>query len=220
MKKIFVTSSGTNIGKTFITSALAYQLKELGHSVSAYKPIISGFEEGKPNDATALLEAQGISKSHKNVIAHSPWRFKLPASPDIAAAAENEKIKFIDLVSFCNTVSQKTEYTLFEGVGGVMVPLNEEKTTLDLIAHLKFNVLLVVGSYLGSISHTLTAYNALKAKGVGNIKIVVTESENSPHSIELTANSIANHTDCEIMVVPRVASENYKYAPDITRLVL
>lgn len=220
MKKFFITSSGTDIGKTFVTAALTHQLKLAGHSVAAYKPIISGFEEGKPNDAITLLEAQGISKSHKNIIANTPWRFKLAASPDIAAAAENEKIKFLDVVNFCNTAAQKTEFTLFEGVGGVMVPLNDEKTTLDLISHLKYNVLLVVGSYLGSISHTLSAYNALRAKNVGNIKIIISESAKSPHSVELTANSIANFTDCEIMVIPRIASENYKYVPDITGLVL
>lgn len=219
MKKFFITSSGTDIGKTFVTAALTHQLKKAGHSVAAYKPIISGFEDGKPNDATILLEAQGISKSHKNILAHSPWRFKLAASPDIAAAAEKEEIKFMDLVNFHNASAQKQEITLFEGVGGVMVPLNDEKTTLDLISHLKFNVLLVVGSYLGSISHTLTAYNALKNKGVNNIKIVVTESAKNPNSLEQTVNSIANFTDCEIFVIPRVASENYKYVADITSLI-
>jgi len=220
MKKFFITSSGTDIGKTFVTAALAYQLKQLGHSVSAYKPIMTGFEDGKSNDAAAILEAQGISKSHKNIIANSPWRFKLAASPDIAAAAENEKIKFIDVVNFCNKAAQKTEFTLFEGVGGVMTPLNEEKTILDLIVHLKYNVLLVVGSHIGSISHTLTAYNALRGKGVNNITIIISESAKSPNSLEQTANTIANFTDCEIMVIPRVASENYKYVPNITGLVL
>jgi dethiobiotin synthetase len=220
MKKFFITSSGTDIGKTFITSALTYQLKAAGHSVAAYKPIITGFQDGKPNDTVALLEAQGLNKSHKNVTLYSPWRFKMPASPDIAAAAEKEEIKFIDLANFHNSVAKKTEFTLFEGAGGVMAPLNAEKTTLDLISHLKFNVILVVGSYLGSISHTLTAYNALKSKGIADIKIVVSESAKNPNPLEQTVNTVANFTDCEIMVVPRVASENYKYVPDITGLVL
>lgn len=220
MKKFFITSSGTDIGKTFVTAALTHQLKKAGHSVAAYKPIISGFEDGETNDTTILLEAQGKSKSQKNITSHSPWRFKLPASPDIAAAAEKEEIKFIDLVNFHNTAAHKQEITLFEGVGGVMVPLNAEKNTLDLISHLKFEVLLVVGSYLGSISHTLTAYNALKNKNIENVKIVVTESAQNPNSLEQTVNSIANFTDCEIFVIPRVASENYKYVADITGLVL
>ena len=220
MRKIFVTSSGTDIGKTFVTSALTYQLKKAGHSVAAYKPIISGYQDGTPNDTVALLESQGLSKSQKNVIKHSPWRFKLAASPNIAAAAEKEEVKFIELANFHNDVAKKNEFTLFEGAGGVMVPLNNEKTTLDLIVHLKFDVLLVVGSYLGSISHTLTAYNALRARNVENVKIVISESAENPNPLEDTVNTIANFTDCEIMVIPRVASENYKYVPDITGLVI
>lgn len=220
MRKFFITSSGTDVGKTFVASALTFQLRELGHSVGAFKPIATGFEDGKASDTTSLLDVQGLSKSHKNVMACTPWRFKLPASPDIAAAAENQEIDFNAVVDFCNKSALGKDFSLFEGIGGVMTPLTDKFTNLDLAIKLKFPVILVVGTYLGAISHALTAYHALKAKKIDNLKLVITESDSNPNSVEATANSIANFTECEILVIPRVASENYKFVPDITSLVL
>src|SRR6185312_4226156 len=89
----------------------------------------------------------------------SPWRFEAPLSPDMAARREGRAIDFDALVDF--TRSTASPLTLVEGVGGVMVPLDEQHTTLDWMAAVGFPVMLVTGSYLGTLSHTLTAVGAL-----------------------------------------------------------
>lgn len=225
MKKFFITSTGTEIGKTLITSALAHQLNESGYAVKVMKPVISGYEDGEPNDTEILLKASGEKVNQKNIIACSPYRFREPASPDYAAKLERRKIDFEELALHCQPEigagieGAHHDYMFVEGVGGLMVPLTERQTIMDLVVRLKYPVILVVGSYLGSISHSLSALEVLKKRLIDNVKIVISESEENPMPVEETANTIARFTDHPIMVVPRVAGD-YRTVPDITSLVL
>jgi len=119
----------------------------------------------------------------------SPWRFKAPLSPDMAAARERRAIPFSELLDFCRA-PRPVDVTLIEGIGGVMVPLDHEHTVLDWIAELGFPVLLVAGSYLGTLSHTLTAVAALRARGVEPVAVIVSESEAQPVPLEETAQTV------------------------------
>src|ERR1700689_2331611 len=102
MKKLyFITAAGTGVGKTFVAAALACELKSRGKSVAALKPIISGFDPAAPeeSDTGILLKAQGLELSEKNITAISPWRFRDPISPGMAAENENRPIDFDGLVA-------------------------------------------------------------------------------------------------------------------------
>jgi dethiobiotin synthetase len=189
---LFVTSSGTEIGKTFVTLQLLRELAAAGYRARALKPVASGFcaATALDSDSGRLLRAQGLELNTVNLDAISPWRFAAPLSPDMAAAREQRTIPFAALVDFCRTPSA-VDVTLIEGIGGVMVPLDATHTVLDWLVALEAPALLVVGSYLGTLSHSLTAATALGARGARLAGVVVNESPEQPAAIEETAAVLA-----------------------------
>jgi dethiobiotin synthetase len=191
MSTLFVTATGTGVGKTFVTARLIAELRAARRSVQALKPVASGFEAADvdASDTGVLLDALGLPATAANVDAVSPWRFAAPLSPDMAAARERRAIPFAALVEFCRA-PRAADVTLIEGIGGVMVPLDAQHTVLDWIVELGAPVLLVAGSYLGTLSHTLTAVAALRARGVEPAAVIVSESEEQPVPLEETAAAI------------------------------
>lgn len=175
MTRIFVTGSGTEVGKTFLCCRLLEAFA--GRNVRAIKPIVSGFDPAAPesSDTARLIRAQGRGLDAASIEATSPWRFRAPLSPDMAAAREGRTIAFDDVVAW-SRIDEGQDLTLIEGVGGALVPLDARHTTLDWIAALEPHVLLVAGSYLGSISHALATLAALEARGIGVDVIALSES--------------------------------------------
>jgi dethiobiotin synthetase len=208
MTTVFVTSSGTEIGKTFVTLKLIEELKAAGRRVQALKPVASGFdaEHAEGSDTALLLRAQGLGVTQTNLDAVSPWRFAAPLSPDMAAARERRAIPFDALVAHCREASSRPGTTLIEGIGGVMVPLDAQNTVLDWIAALGAPALLVVGSYLGTLSHGLTAALALRNRGIRLLAIVVSESVDQPVPVAETAAAFARFVaPVPVQVLPRSA---------------
>jgi dethiobiotin synthetase len=206
---VFVTGSGTGVGKTFVMCALIRALTAAGRSVRALKPVVSGFDRARleGSDSGLLLAAQGLPLSVANLDAISPWRFQAALSPDMAAAREGREVPFDALVEFCRTPSS-VDVTLIEGVGGVMVPLDAEHTVLDWIAAVRAPALLVVGSYLGTLSHTLTATAALKGRACPLLATIVSESEHQTVPAEETAAVLRRFVaGAPVHVVRRAASD-------------
>ncbi|MEO8465412.1 MAG: dethiobiotin synthase [Gammaproteobacteria bacterium] len=210
MTTLFVTASGTDVGKTFVTLRLIDELTAAGYRVRALKPVASGFDAANPNagDTGALLRAQGLEPSSTNLDAVTPWRFAAPLSPDMAAARERRALPFAALVDFCRA-PRDADVTLIEGIGGVMVPLDDHHTVLDWIMALDAPALLVVGSYLGTLSHSLTAAAALKSRGARVASVVVSESEERPVSAAETATVLARFLKpTPVQVLPRHAARD------------
>jgi dethiobiotin synthetase len=202
---LFVTGSGTDVGKTFVTTLLIGALREAGMRVRALKPIATGFAGAAPDatDTGRLLAALGLAPTPDNVDAVTPWRYTEPLSPDMAAAREGRSVPFAEVAAFCGRAAD-ADVTLIEGIGGVMVPLDPERTVLDLVAALGVPALLVVGSYLGTLSHTLTAAAALRARAVPLAAVIVSESERQPVPLEETAATLARFvTPAPVLLVPR-----------------
>src|ERR1700722_19843931 len=141
MKKYFITATGTDIGKTYITAALTERLRKEGKTVTALKPVISGFEADniEKSDTGILLKAQDLPATALGTI--SPWRFRAPISPDMAAEDEGKQIDFSELITFCKKQKEK-DYLLIEGAGGVMTPVDKAHTVLDWMAELGYEVIL------------------------------------------------------------------------------
>lgn len=181
MSGYFITATGTGSGKTFTTCALLHAARMQGRKAYAFKPVISGWEEGDPTTDTAhIIQASGQDWT---VDALSPWRYAAPLSPHRAAVLEGKTLPFDALVDWSRK-QLRNDLTLIEGVGGVMVPLDGSHTVLDWMRALNLPVILVTGSYLGSISHTLTALEVLKQAGLNTHALVVNESPDS--SVDLT----------------------------------
>jgi dethiobiotin synthetase len=216
MSAVFVTATGTDIGKTFVTAGLIRHVRAGGGAVAAVKPIVSGFdpEAWQDSDPAVLLAALGRPASLAEVERISPWRFKAPLSPDMASRREGRTIQFRDVVEFCrNTAAAQRGLLLIEGIGGIMVPLDERRTVLDLMSVLRAPVLLVAGTYVGTISHTLTALEVMARRNLDIAVVVVSESEGSAASLEETAAAIAQFADAiDVVAVPRLVTATSEHA--------
>jgi dethiobiotin synthetase len=206
--RVFVTATGTDVGKTFIACALARELLARGLKLRVLKPVASGFDarSADQSDPGKLLLAQGLPPNVANLDATTPWRFEAPLSPDMAARRENRSLPFGDLVAFC-TQRHAVDVTLIEGIGGVMVPLDAEHTVLDWIERLKPRIVLVAGSHLGTLSHTLTAVACLQARKLEPAAVVISESPEQPVPLEETAEAVRQRLPrVPIIALPRVTT--------------
>jgi dethiobiotin synthetase len=208
MSAYFVTSTGTDIGKTFVTAGLIRYLREAGQAVHALKPVVSGYDSSvvETSDPAVLLKALGKPVTADEIAAMAPWRFRAPLSPDLAAAREGRPIDFDALTAFSRAaVDANTGMLFIEGVGGIMVPIDGKRTVLDWMAALNIPLLLVVGGYLGTISHTLTAVDVLAQRKLTVAAIVVCESERSAVELDETVASIARFADSvPVIGLPRL----------------
>ncbi|HEY2068099.1 MAG TPA: dethiobiotin synthase [Rhizomicrobium sp.] len=207
MSAFFITSTGTDIGKTFVTAGLIRHLKSIDEKVSALKPIVSGFDwaTAAVSDPGQLLAALDIPITDEAMDNISPWRFSAALSPDMASAREDIEIDFDLLTGFCRE-ADATGTLFIEGVGGVMVPLDRHHTVLDWMAALKLPVILVAGSYLGTISHTLTALECLANRRLDVRALVISETGDGAVPIEDTVATLTRFTrDLAIATIPRVS---------------
>ena len=193
----FITSTGTGIGKTYVTSALIRLARSQNRTVAAFKPVISGFDKREitNSDTGEILAALGEAPTKAAATRVSPWRFTPPLAPNMAARAEGRTLDCAALFAFSRKALQENaDVVLIEGVGGIMVPLDDERTVLDWIVAAGAPVVLVVGDYLGTISHTLTAVEVLRAWGVEIAAIVVSEGEGASVPFAETLAEIARWT--------------------------
>ena len=221
----FITSSGTGIGKTLVTAALAWQLRELGQSVCAIKPVISGFtpENATESDPGILLAALGEKVTNDAIKLITPWRYSAPLAPDLAASREGRTLNLAEVITFCREATESANrdgaMLLIEGVGGVMAPITSEQTVADWMSVLDIRAILVVGSYLGAISHSLTAVEVLAAQSIPIAAVVVSESEASTVTLDDTVETLSRFLpEKRLLVLPRIRQtmEPWRAAPDLT----
>jgi dethiobiotin synthetase len=205
----FVTATGTDIGKTYVTSGLVRHLRGAGKKVRALKPVASGFDAYAlaQSDAGELLAAMGEPITEESVARISPWRFAAPLSPDMAAAREDRTIDLDALIAFCRAAAAPTLF--IEGIGGVMVPLDAGHTVLDWMEALAFPLILVTGSYLGTLSHTLTAADVCRRRSLAIAALIVNESPDATVPLDETAASLARFLpDIPLATLPRPADDD------------
>ena len=182
MTATFITATGTDVGKTFLTAGMIRYFRDGKIAVDALKPVATGFDPDAPEwtDTAVLLGALGKRTTQDEIDRISPFRFAAPLAPDMAAARERRKLDYDKLLEFTRrAIHVHQGHLLIEGVGGIMVPLDETHTVLDWMAATGRPVVLVGGSYLGSISHTLTCLDALLRRGLEVKALVVNETPGS-----------------------------------------
>jgi dethiobiotin synthetase len=207
---IFVTATGTHIGKTFVTTGLIRHYRGAGRTVEAIKPVVSGFtaESSETSDTARLLTSLGRPVTTEEIDRVSPWRFKAPLSPDMAAKQEGRTIDFNAVVEFTRgAMASRRGVLLIEGIGGIMVPLDDRRTVLDWMSVLRIPIILVTGTYVGTISHTLTALEVLARRNLDIAAVVVSESEGSAASLGDTIATLHQFAGAIDMVgIPRLAA--------------
>ncbi len=206
MTAVFVTATGTGVGKTFVATGLIRHFRSAGRTVDVIKPVVSGFDGGEDSDPARLLAALGRSVSDEEIARMSPWRFSAPLSPDMAARREQRAISFTEVVEFCRgATAQRRDVLLIEGIGGIMVPLDDRHTVLDLMSLLRIPIVLLAGSYVGTLSHILTSLEVLARRNLDVAAVVVSESEDSAASLADTVATLERFADSiDVIGLPRL----------------
>ena len=204
MKSLFVAGTGTDIGKTHVACALIRALRLRRLSLDAFKPVVSGFDPADPDVSDPGRLAQALDEPGA-LPRISPRRYRAPLAPNLAARLEGETLRLDDLVQDCRRrlARPDRDLLLIEGAGGVMSPLTDGETNLDMIVALGAPVLLVAGSYLGTISHVLTALVALRDARAQVAAVVISESLDAP-DLSQTAQALAPFLgDVALFTAPR-----------------
>jgi len=202
---IFITATGPDVGKTFVVASLIRLLRQMGRTVDAIKPIVSGYDAtlAAASDPGVLIGALGLPFSPEAVDRVSPWRFRAAVAPDIAARREGRSIDVDAVVAYCQgAIEHRRDILLIEGVGGIMVPLDEHRTILDVMMALGVPLILVTGSYRGTISHTLTALDSLFRRDLNVIATIISETPGSSIPLGDVVASIGRFTD-PVIGLPR-----------------
>jgi len=166
MQSLFITATGTNVGKTHTTLKLIEALASKGFKVGVYKPIETGVTHTAP-DATILLEVcQKVNEEFRDLtpLDITAYTFALPAAP--FCADTQQTIRIDKIIEKYHELSKMCDILLVEGAGGLLVPITKDYTMIDLAKELNTKVLLVTPSRLGCINDTLLSMEALKARDI------------------------------------------------------
>ena len=206
---LFISGAHTDVGKTYVACAILRAARAKGRSVEALKPVVSGFDpqDWSQSDPGRLLAALGRPLTLEALDAISPLRFDAALSPPMAARLQGYDLRLTQLTDFCRAglAASTADLTLVEGVGGVMSPISEDATGLDLMLALGLPTVLVGGSYLGAISHTLTAIETLRARGLTIHGVVVSQSADpdAPDFVQTVESVAAFAGDLKVIAAAR-----------------
>lgn len=162
LRGIFVTGTGTGVGKTAVSRGLARLARRRGRPLAALKPLETGVDPD-PLDALALERACGLSGLAR---AEGLYRARLPVAPAAATlAGETPPPGVATLAARCVSLARAHAGSrcLVEGAGGILVPISPNEDILDLARTLPLTILLVTGNALGVLSHTRAAVTAMQA---------------------------------------------------------
>jgi len=169
-KRIYVTATNTDIGKTYTTKLLLKHYASLGYKVGVIKPIETGVVDGYYPDGSELFELVKELNSAFNSLFVSdivPFSYEFPSAPYIASKAK--KLDLTILNAAVEKLEQRCDILIIEGAGGLYVPIDDAMMMIDMIKHLDVVTLLVTHCSLGCINDTLLSKKALDDMGIKNI---------------------------------------------------
>ena len=197
---IFVTGTGTEVGKTVVAAAIARTLAGDGQRVAVFKPAVTGLDEGVETDHELLRRASGSDQSDEEI---APYRYGPPASPHLAAAMAGEEIDPERLRHAAAVAAAGAETIVCEGVGGLLVPLSPGYLVRDLAADLGHPLVVVAGPGLGTINHTLLTVEAARAAGLEIAAVVLNPWPQEPREIERSnLETIASLAEVPVLTLP------------------
>lgn len=199
---VFVTGTGTEVGKTVVAAVLARTLAAEGKRVAVYKPAVTGLDEGVEADHALLRRASGTAQSDEEI---APYRYGPPASPHLAAALAGEEIDPERLRQAARAAAAGADAIVCEGVGGLLVPLTPSYLVRDLAADLGHPLVVVAGPGLGTINHTLLTIESARSAGLQVAAVVLTPWLEEPTEIERSnRETIAALAGVEVLTLPHL----------------
>jgi dethiobiotin synthetase len=196
-KGIFVTATDTEAGKTYVSCKIARTLKNAGVSTGVFKPVSTG----NRNDAKALIKAAKINENPETV---TPVFFKNPISPYGAFLFERRASdRIFDLKKINDAFKyflNKYEFTIIEGIGGILVPLKQNFFVSDLIKIFNFPVIVVARFGLGTLNHTLLTIEKLKRDRQKILGVILSgKKNNNDISVKSNASIIKKITKLSVL---------------------
>lgn len=205
---VFVTGTDTEVGKTIVAGLIAAAARKRGLEVAVFKPVVTGLKQRSemPPDHEFLRLASGTPQGHDEI---SPHRFKMAASPHLAAQAEGRAIDKGALVGAARAAAEGCDYLVCEGVGGLLVPLCEGFTVRELALEAGLQLVIVARPSLGTINHTLLTIEAARSAGFDVKLVVFSLWPKRPGQIELsnreTVEQVGRVEVCCLPELPRNA---------------
>lgn len=173
-KGLFITATDTGVGKTLIAGAIARLLTDAGLRVGVYKPIASGCGRGPYGLVSA--DAEFLSSCIDNsdpVTIINPISYETPAAPFVCQAKEDRVVDFEAIASIYQSLCQRKDIVIVEGIGGVRVPISDGVDVLTLMREFSLPVVVVARPNLGTINHTLLTVDAIRAAGLFVAGIII-----------------------------------------------
>lgn len=195
---IFVTGTGTEVGKTFV-SALLLRLATERFNVGYQKWVSTGGD--LPEDWRLCRETAAMALDMAALEQEVPFRFRYPASPHLAAEREGREVDPQVIISCYHELAAAHELLIVEGVGGLLVPLRRDLLLVDLLAQLAPPTLLVAKSGLGTINHTLLSLEALRSRGIPVLGVVFSDGAGDVPDEDLVSDNlrvVAESGHCQV----------------------
>lgn len=203
MRGLFITGTGTGVGKTIVSAALLAAMRAAGEPVRAHKPVVTGLAEPSgawPPDHELLALASGMTPDEV-----APLRYDPVVSPHLAAGLAGQSIDAAAVIARARAESHRT--LVVEGVGGLLVPLAEDFSVRDLAVELGLPLLIAASPGLGTINHTLLTLEAARAARLNVAAVALTPWPAKPSEVELSnQETIARMGAVEVTVLEEIAS--------------
>lgn len=210
----FVTGTDTDVGKTYIASALVRHFVQQGYETIGMKPVAAGCEsvngELRHTDVDALVAASNVQTALSNV---NPYAFVPAIAPHIAAEQFGVNISLEKIQQAFDGLKSQAEVLVVEGAGGFCVPINQQQTMADLAVNFNLPVILVVGIRLGCINHALMTAASIKAAGLNLVGWVANRIDPSMPALE------ENITTLKAMIMaPCIADVAWNEEPSFSQI--
>ena len=183
MRGVFVTGTGTAIGKTVVAAVIAHGLAAGGERVAVFKPVLTGLTEGGEPDHELLRRASGTRQPPCEI---APHRFGPAVSPHLAAELAGVRLEPAELVAAAREAAAGADTLVCEGVGGLLVPLTPGYLVRDFARELELPLLIAASPALGTINHTLMSVEAARAVGLEVCCIILTPWPGEPGVVEIS----------------------------------
>ena len=180
---VFVTGTGTEVGKTVVAGVLARTALREGLDVAVFKPAVSGLCEDGPSDHEQLQRAANSRQTDDEI---APYRFQPAVSPHLAAEMAGEPIDIGRLREGLAAARAAGEFLVCEGVGGFLVPLRADYLVRDFALECRLPVVVAATPGLGTISHSLLTIESVRAAGLEVSAVVLTPWPERPSAVELS----------------------------------
>jgi dethiobiotin synthetase len=181
LRGVFVTGTGTEVGKTVVAAVIARTHSDAGERVAVFKPAVSGLADGGEPDHALLRRASGSKQADDEI---APYRYDPPVSPHLGAELAGERIEPSLLVDAAHAAAERSDFLVAEGVGGLLVPLTLGYLVRDLARELALPLVIAASPGLGTINHTLMTVEAARAVGLEVTAVVLTPWPADPSMVE------------------------------------